>query len=105
VILLVVIRTVLIKKAISNLEEAAASEDYLEQGCTNEPVIVRSCDNTEERCDEAAGNGLLVEADGETPCSGSKSLLQKVKFRQEQFIEDFPHGDYKKDGTFDTVLW
>lgn len=104
-------RPVLIEKATRNLEAAAESnalEDGPppEQGRLAETVVVRTCDNSGERCDERVENHSAPDWGGdERPCPGSESLLQRVKFRQEQFIENFPRGNYMKDGTFDTVLW
>ncbi|CAM6097609.1 unnamed protein product [Calypogeia fissa] len=90
----------LIKKAMSNLKKAAAFEPL-----NSVPLEVEHLeDNSGERCNESVGNGPGSELDDVRRCSGSASLLQRVKFREEQFIKDFPHGDYKKDGMFDTVL-
>ncbi|BFI05798.1 7SK snRNA methylphosphate capping enzyme [Marchantia polymorpha subsp. ruderalis] len=117
---------VLIRKAQSNLIEEAAlqgfttgeymepceakencssdSENTLDNGWWKETIAWRELTGSQQGSDRVEDSRCATErAERSTPLN-SNNLLRRVTFRKENVIKDFPHGDYMKDGTFDTVL-
>ncbi|KAG6553751.1 hypothetical protein Mapa_004666 [Marchantia paleacea] len=118
---------VLIRKAQSNLiDEAAAlqrfnsggdiepcesgenslsdSENTVENGWWKETIAWRELHGSQHCSDKVEGSRCATESAEPSTSPNSDNLLRRVTFRKENVIKDFPHGDYMKDGTFDTVL-
>lgn len=81
------------------------SENTLDNGWWKETIAWRELTGSQQGSDRVEDSRCATErAERSTPLN-SNNLLRRVTFRKENVIKDFPHGDYMKDGTFDTVLW
>ncbi|KAL3685073.1 hypothetical protein R1sor_003095 [Riccia sorocarpa] len=93
-----------------NVEKRSEEERLLETGAPAmkewwKDTIAWRALHSKETLDSGSNHtisGTVLERPSAT--TESVDLMQRVTFRQENFIKNFPHGDYMKDGTFDTVL-